>query len=65
MGKWRINGCPRCGGSVFVDNDRDGWYEQCIYCSFRNDLNVSLEFGLTLANKDEPSSEYEIAIIAG
>lgn len=38
MGKWIKNGCPRCGGSMFIDNDMDGWYEQCLNCSFRQEL---------------------------
>ena len=42
MGKWKISGCPRCGGSLFVDNDMDGWYEQCVNCSYRNELRVSV-----------------------
>jgi DNA-directed RNA polymerase subunit M/transcription elongation factor TFIIS len=40
MGKWKISGCPRCGGSLFVDRDADGWYEQCINCSYRNELKA-------------------------
>ena len=42
MGKWKIRGCPRCGGSLFVNNDMDGWYEQCINCSYINELKASL-----------------------
>jgi len=38
MGRWKINGCPRCGGSLFVEKEIDGWYEQCINCAYRNDL---------------------------
>ena len=43
MGKWKISGCPRCGGSLFVDRDMDGWYEQCINCSYRNGLKISVD----------------------
>ena len=43
MGKWKISGCPRCGGSLFVDRDMDGWYEQCINCSYRNELKISVD----------------------
>ena len=25
--------CPRCGGNIFLDNDSDGWYEQCLQCA--------------------------------
>jgi len=31
MGKWKIRSCPRCCGSLFVDRDIEGWYEQCIW----------------------------------
>ncbi len=40
MGKWKIHGCPKCGGSLVVDKDENGWYEQCINCSYLNDLEV-------------------------
>jgi ribosomal protein S27AE len=46
MGKWKVNSCPRCGGSLFVDRDMDGWYEQCINCSYRNELKLPAEFNL-------------------
>jgi hypothetical protein len=38
MGKWKINGCPRCHGSLVIDKDEYGWYEACINCSYHNDL---------------------------
>lgn len=56
MGKWKISGCPRCGGSLFVDRDMDGWYEQCINCSYRNELKVLVEPALKLATKKARSS---------
>jgi len=55
MGKWKISGCPRCGGSLFVDSDMDGWYEQCINCSYRNELKVSVDSALKVATKDDLS----------
>ena len=38
MTRWRIKGCPRCGGDVFIDKDLNGWYEQCLQCSYRSEL---------------------------
>ncbi len=32
--------CPRCGGSIIVDRDYHGWYEQCLQCAFMRDLKV-------------------------
>ena len=26
--------CPKCGGNLFIYNDYNGWYEQCLQCSF-------------------------------
>ena len=26
--------CPKCGGNLFLYNDHNGWYEQCLQCSF-------------------------------
>jgi len=51
MGTWKLSGCPRCGGSLFVDRDMDSWYEQCINCSYRNEQKVSVEPALKLATK--------------
>jgi len=52
MGKWQENRCPRCGGKLFVDNDMDGWYEQCINCSYRNELKASVDLAKATATKD-------------
>jgi DNA-directed RNA polymerase subunit M/transcription elongation factor TFIIS len=38
MGRWKIHGCPRCNGSLIIDKDEDGWFEQCINCAYRNEL---------------------------
>ena len=29
---WRLKGCPKCGGDVYVDRDHDGWHEECLQC---------------------------------
>ena len=38
MVRWKFRGCPRCGGSTYVDKDDDGWYEYCMMCSNRTEL---------------------------
>jgi ribosomal protein S27AE len=40
MGTFTKHRCPRCGGNMFLYNDYDGWYEQCLQCSFINYLDV-------------------------
>lgn len=31
--------CPKCGGSLFLDRDRYGWYEQCLQCGYEKTLD--------------------------
>ncbi len=38
MVTWRLKACPRCEGDTFVDSDTDGWYEQCLMCGHRREL---------------------------
>jgi len=30
--------CPKCGGSVYLDNDYFGWYEECLMCGYTRNL---------------------------
>jgi len=38
MLRWRLKACARCGGDVYIDRDMDGWFEQCLQCSYRREL---------------------------
>ena len=40
---WKFKSCLRCGGDIFTDRDLNGWYEQCLQCSFRRELLSSEE----------------------
>ncbi len=44
MVEWRLKSCPRCGGDFFFDRDMDGWYEQCLQCSYRSELKTLAKF---------------------
>jgi DNA-directed RNA polymerase subunit RPC12/RpoP len=44
MLRWKIRGCSRCSGDVFIDKDIDGWYEQCLQCSYRRELKDLAQF---------------------
>ena len=35
---WKLKGCPRCGGDVFLDRDLSNWSEQCIQCGYMHEL---------------------------
>ena len=58
MGKWKIHGCPKCGGSLLVDKDENGWYEQCINCSYLNDLEVFVDATRKPASVDAARGEH-------
>ena len=53
---WKFKMCPRCGGDIFVDRDMDGWYEVCLQCSYRYDLESIAEY------ERQPSSKGEVVI---
>ncbi|MFC1985655.1 hypothetical protein ACFLWC_01515 [Chloroflexota bacterium] len=44
MVMWKFKSCPRCGGDIFITTDLDGWYEQCLQCSYRHELKRLDEF---------------------
>ncbi|MBN2238455.1 MAG: hypothetical protein JW712_01670 [Dehalococcoidales bacterium] len=49
--------CPKCGGNLFLVNDFDGWYEQCLQCSFIKYLDVVYDSNMKV--NPEPVSENE------
>ncbi len=30
--------CPKCGGNIYLDNDMEGWYEECLQCGYTTEL---------------------------
>jgi hypothetical protein len=36
MANWRISGCPRCKGDLFLDVDERGWFGHCLQCGHVN-----------------------------
>jgi len=43
---WVLRGCPRCGGDAFIDRDEEGWYQSCLQCGNRRELEPTV-LGLT------------------
>ena len=39
----RSRKCPKCGGTLFLYSDFNGWYEQCLQCSLIRYLKVVSE----------------------
>ena len=40
---WRLKGCPKCNGDVFLEKDIDGWYERCLQCGYNRDMIALVE----------------------
>lgn len=40
MVKWNSKGCPRCGGTTYVERNGDEAYQVCLMCSNRVDISV-------------------------
>jgi hypothetical protein len=34
MAMFKLKGCPRCHGDIYLDKDLYGVYEQCIQCGY-------------------------------
>ena len=34
MLRWKLKSCPRCSGDLFIYQDIDSWYEQCLQCCY-------------------------------
>jgi hypothetical protein len=48
--------CPKCGGTVYLDSDYNGFYEQCLQCGHMRDLGIVIEAkqtGHKTANKSK------------
>lgn len=51
MAVWKLKGCIRCGGDVFIDRDEYGWYEGCLSCGYRSELVIPAKRDRQLAGK--------------
>ena len=39
MKSWKLRGCPRCSGDIFIDVDEEHmWYETCLQCGYTHEL---------------------------
>jgi len=59
---WKLKGCPRCGGDMFVENSPNGWHEQCLQCSYERDLEAEPAF-IRRSRLHQVRSEGELATV--
>jgi len=41
MVRWRVKGCPRCGGDMYLEIEVGGWSWDCLLCGFREEIDRS------------------------
>ena len=56
MAMWKLKGCIRCGGDVFIDRDEYGWYEGCLGCGYRSELVIPTKRYRPIAGKKKESA---------
>lgn len=39
MSKWKLRGCPRCAGDLYMEKDYDDCYERCLQCGYVRQLS--------------------------
>ena len=35
---WKLRGCARCNGAVYINRDEYGWFVQCLQCGYHSEL---------------------------
>ena len=55
---WKVKSCPRCGGDLYIDRDLDSWYEQCLLCSYSNELRDLYELKKSPAKTDKKPAQH-------
>jgi DNA-directed RNA polymerase subunit M/transcription elongation factor TFIIS len=41
MSIWKIKGCPRCSGDLFLQSEWGIWTEHCLQCGYEKELSLS------------------------
>lgn len=49
MGKWRLKGCPRCNGDLWIGEELEGEFENCLQCGY-------LHFFRNMAEPEKPDT---------
>ena len=56
--------CAKCGGSLYLDKDQFGWFEQCLQCGFVSNLDKMMEPVVPLDIKSTEMGEEGILTLA-
>ena len=48
--RWLLKSCPKCGGDLYYDMERDGEYMQCLQCGYESDTPGKIQEAVQSAN---------------
>jgi hypothetical protein len=41
MSIWKLKGCPRCHGDLYLQSEDYKWSENCLLCGYTRDLDMT------------------------
>jgi hypothetical protein len=50
----KLHGCKKCQGTLILDKDEFGWYEECMQCGYSRDLPMDVPFAVDLTEAPIP-----------
>ena len=72
MAVWKLKSCPRCGGDLFMQREKNGWDEACLACGYRRDISnainvntvgqVKVNHPMEISHKLQANSEFHCPI---
>jgi hypothetical protein len=48
--------CSQCGGDLYIARGTDGWYEKCVHCSFRHNLQTAADLTEALTQREKEAA---------
>ena len=56
MVKWKYRGCPRCGGTTYLEKEENILYEKCLMCSHKIEIRNKVKGTSNLKDDKEPTA---------
>jgi ribosomal protein S27AE len=52
--RWKVSGCPKCGGDIFLDSDENNLLDYCLQCGY-----IHIHSGFTCPKCDQDMTKEE------
>jgi hypothetical protein len=62
---WRLKGCPKCKGDLFLDRDIEGSFEHCLQCGYARDIGYVHDLESILAAGRQQTDDEKEPVLAG